>query len=145
MGELEVREIPNVFTGELVPIDDADALAGYLELIREKARELQQVRAGVEHFLLEHATRAGAKTLHTGNHDVTVTGGPVTKYDPDVLEELLEAGLPRERFDELVTFTVTAKVNANVAKSIASANPAYADIIERSKSIEDKRYGVSVK
>lgn len=146
MGELEVHnELPNVFTGELMPVADADKLAGYLDLVREKVRELHAIRAEVEQYLVEHFEREGSKTIRTENHEIVLTGGEETVYDPTVLLELLDRGLPQKRFDQLVTTHVSYKVSAAQAKRIAGANPEYAEVVQRATTVVEKPYRVNVK
>jgi len=62
----------------------------------------------------------------------------------DVLEELLEAGLPEERYNDLVIQEVSYKVSGLEAKRIAAANPEYASIIERARQRVQKAPYVKV-
>lgn len=94
---------------------------------------------------MEEASRQGTKTLHLSNANVSVSGGSQVEWDVEELNKLLYAGLPVERFDDLVTVIVSYKVNAAVAKQISAANPDYAEIISKARSEAPAAYRVSVK
>lgn len=66
-------------------------------------------------------------------------------WDIEILGELRALGLPEERMDQLITAEITYKVNTNVAKQLASVNPAYAAVIERAKSQVPRATYVSIR
>lgn len=132
-------------TGEIIPVADAGALAQALAGVRERIGYLHEARRELEHGLVYHARQQGTKTMHLGATDVKVSGGKETEWDVTVLLELLEVGLPPERYADLVTETVAYKVNAAVAKQIeASGNPAYARIIEAARREVERPWRVAV-
>lgn len=132
-------------TGEIIPVADPGALARALAGIRERIGYLHEARRELEHGLVYHARQQGTKTMHLGATDVKVTGGREVEWDVTVLIRLLDAGLPPERYADLVTEVVTYKVNAAVAKQIeASGNPEYARIIGEARREVEKPYRVSV-
>ena len=127
-------EIPNVVTGELVSTSDIPAMAMYLRDIRTHEAKLRDLKRGIEGVILAYARSQGTKTLHLGPVDAKVSGGSVIEWDVEKLQELLDAGLPYERFNELVTIEQTTKVNTAVANSIAASNPAYRVIVEAART-----------
>jgi hypothetical protein len=150
VSELEQREpqqFPNVLTGEVIDRSDLQAVASYLnDLIEHRRRVLELVRF-VESIIVEASEQQGTKTLHfDGKLKAEVSTGQKIGWDVEKLEELLGAGLPAERFADLLTIEQTVKVNAHVAKSIeSSGNPEYARIIEEARSYmpEPKRVRIS--
>jgi hypothetical protein len=137
-------EVPNVITGELISLDDIPGLARYLRDIRAHEADLRTIKRMLEAEIIEHARRIGTKTLRMAGVEATIRGGPKIVWDTEKLERLLEAGLPKERFAELVTIEYVAKVNTQVARSISSSNPEYARIIEEARSEEPAPEHVSV-
>lgn len=132
-------------TGEIVSVEDAGALARALYGVRERIGYLHEARRDLEHGLVYHARQQGTKTMHLGATDVKVTGGREVEWDITVLIRLLDAGLPAERYADLVTEVVTHRVNAAVAKQIeASGNPAYARIIGEARREVERPWRVSV-
>lgn len=148
MSELAVPARDEVVlpdTGEIIPFADAGACARALKSLRERKSMLDEVRRELEHALVWHAQQKGTKTLHLGATDVKVTGGKEVEWDITVLIRLLDAGLPAERYADLVTEVVAYKVNAAVAKQIeASGNPAYARIIGEARREVERPWRVSV-
>lgn len=96
--------------------------------------------------LLAESTRQGTKTLHIGKLTATVSGGPETEWDTtELVTRLIAAGCPGDRLRELVKETVSYRVDRNVARQLAAANPGYAKALEETKSEVDRPYRVSVK
>lgn len=147
MSEVERREqmiVPLI--GLAVDPYRAEELADALGAVREAKRLLDEARGELEHLLAEEAQRQGTKTLHLGRNTVSISGGPETVYDIDVLERLQEAGLPEERYGDLVKTRIEYRVDRNVVRQLlGSGNPEYAAIIEKASRVEERPYRVSVK
>jgi hypothetical protein len=95
-------------------------------------------------LLAEHARVIGAKTFELDGRKITVRDQDKIGWDVEVLERLLEVGLPAARWDELVEQTVALKVNTRVATQLASANEQYAEIIGKAQTREPGNLYVSV-
>lgn len=121
-------------TGEAINLSDAHACACALQEVREVEAQLRDIKRVLTEGILEESRRQGSKTLHFSTFDARINNPPTTAWDYEVLCELQDAGLPEERFADLVTTEISYKVNGNVAKSVASSNPAYREIIERAKT-----------
>jgi histone H3/H4 len=133
-------------SGELIPATDTPRIAAYLADIRELERgPLKDAKRACAIILEDELRRQGIKTVHYGRLDVTMSEEKEIVWDMEILEELREAGLPEERFGELVKEEVSYKVSAAVAKQIAAANETYAEIIGRARTDVDKGARVSVK
>ncbi len=134
-------------TGEVVSLEDASQVAKAHVWVRDTERKLREVRRVLTEALVEHSRNAGTKTLHIDGlpKPLVVRGGPESEivWDVEALRVLLDMGLPAERFSELVSEEVAYRVNANVAKSIASANPDYARVISAAQTRVDKPWSVS--
>lgn len=159
------QQFPNLLTGELVDRSDMGQVVGYLDQLNEHRRKVSALIREIGDIVIEHARTHGTKTIHaevrlppdpranaeTQKHlpsvvrlKAVVSGGPEVDWDVSRLEDLLQAGLPQDRWNELVSIEQTFKINANVAKSIAASNPAYAEIIESAKGITPKPERVRV-
>lgn len=134
----------DVRTGELVEATPDKAAELLVAMRQFKAQILDAVKA-CEYVLLEESQRQGTKTLRLQNVAAVVSGGSELDWDLDVLGELRAAGLPEERFNELVVATVTYRVNAAVAKQLAAANPIYASVIERARGTVERPWRVSIR
>lgn len=121
-------------SGELIPTSDLPKVAQALANLREYKGRVQDAIRAAEVILLEESEIQGAKTLRYGRVVVEVSGGSELLWDVEVLDELLDLGLPEERFAELVKTTVERKVDARVAKQIEASNEAYAGVIDRARS-----------
>jgi hypothetical protein len=122
-------------TGEVISREDADACYRVLNEIRELESKLREAKGFLNEALAEKFSHEGTKTLELNGVTVELRGSSETVWDIEILEELRAAGLPEERMNQLLTEEVTTKVNASVAKQIAGANPTYAEIVERAKSV----------
>ncbi len=138
-------QILDIRTGELVPTTDTAKVADILRHLRDYRQQLMEGVKACEAVLIEEARRQGTKTLHVDGAEATITGGAKLEWDVEVLDELRAAGLPDERYADLVLIEHTYKVNAAVARQIAGANPTYAAIVERAKSYADAPVRVTVK
>lgn len=120
-------------TGELVPRGDAEALAGALDQLKAHQTEVKFAISAFTEAIVAEARRRGTKTLNLGAVKVTLSADTEVVWDVEELGKLLDAGLPVERFGELVSETVTYKVNAAVANQISGANDEYKEIVERAR------------
>jgi hypothetical protein len=134
----------DVRTGELVPAT-AENAAHLLYAAREMRAKMLSLVKDCEAVLIAQSRVEGSKTLHINDVTAEITGGTALEWDLGVLTDLLEAGLPQDRYDQLVVASVTYKVDARVAKQLESANPAYAEIIARARNTVEKPWRVSIK
>lgn len=148
--ELEVREseelaIPLMQT--LVRLDDVPLVAQTIIDIKQGIGVLMEARRVLEAAIIAESQRQGAKTLHLDPFlYAEVRDDKELVWDIDVLEELLDAGLPQERYDKLVVGVVTYKVSANVANQLARAgNEQYAEIIGRARTYNERQPRVTVR
>lgn len=132
-------------TGELLSLDDAAGCLRVLTEIRDLETKLREAKSELTSALAAEFSRQGTKTMEFGGIKAELRGGIEVVWDIEVLSELRELGLPEDRMDALVTAEVTYRVNANVAKQLAAANPLYASVIERAKSTIPKASYVTIK
>lgn len=137
-------ELVDVRSGELLPATPENAVE-LLTVVRDTRAKLLSLVKDCEAILLEESRRQGTKTLHLEAGTAEITGGSGIEWDIEELLKLRDVGLPEDRYNELVVATVTYKVDARVAKQLESANPAYAEIVERARSRVEKPFRVSVK
>ena len=148
MTELEpiVRQLAVPLIGELVDLDQPNQVAQALEAVREATKALDYARRILTEELVDEARRQGTKTLHLSKLDVEITGGTRTEYDAHKLQLMLRSlGMPEHRISEVVVETVTYKVHGTRIKSVASANPDYADAINACRTVVEIPWRVSVK
>lgn len=131
-------------TGEVISLDDPASCARVMQEIRELEYKLRTLKGHLTQALVQASRAAGTKTLHYPNVTVTVSTPEQIAWDYEVLTELLEAGLPEERFNDLVLIEQSYKINNSVAKSIAGSNDVYAEIIQRAQARVPKTPSVSV-
>jgi hypothetical protein len=137
-------ELVNPLTGELVPTADTAAVAQVVSDLREYEKRVYAARKAFSDVLLEESRRLGTKTLHLGAVTVKISDDHEVVWDIELLQMLQEAGLPAERYADLVTETVSYKVNGSVARQLAGASPEYAEIIDAAKGSAPKTQYVSV-
>ena len=113
--------------------------------IRELEARLKDLKGALTEALGQEFSRQGTKTIELDGIKAELRGGSETVWDFDVLEQLLDVGLPSERYAALVTTEITQSCNAFVAKQLASVNEEYAAIIESAKTTIPKSFYVSVK
>lgn len=128
------RELVVPTTGELVILDDPVQCARVLLEIRDLEQRAKDLKAELTWAIIEESKRQGTKTLHFPGLDAVVNTPDTISWDQEVLIELIAAGLPEERFRDLVQVETSYKVNGLVAKSIAGSNEVYEEIIERAKT-----------
>jgi hypothetical protein len=124
--------VPN--TGELVFLEDPAQCARVLYEIADLEQRIRDLKGALRETLFEESKLQGTKTLHFPGLDAVISTPVTTSWNYEVLLELREAGLPEERFNDLVMAETTYKVNGSVAKSIGASNDVYAEIIERAKT-----------
>lgn len=132
-------------TGEMISLEDPEQCARVLYEIRELEYQVKVLKAALRDSIVEHSRLQGTKTIHFQGMSATVGTTTSITWDYEVLTELLAAGLPEERFNELVMTEISYKVNASVANSIAKSNEVYGEIIERAKTREEKKASVTIK
>ena len=140
MGE----ELVYPITGEIVSFDDPEGCVRLLGEIRTLEQKLKTLKGELTLALEQEFSRQGRKTIEVNGTKAELRGGSGIVWDIEVLDELRTLGLPEERMDELMQAEITYRVNANVAKQIASANQEYADVIERAKQRVPKPTYVSL-
>jgi hypothetical protein len=141
---MEIAIVPD--TGEIIDLNDLPAVARALGYVRDLESRVKDARLVLADAILHHSHLLGSKTLRVeGVGKFEIRGGSETTYAAEEIEqELRAAGMPEERIREIVIEQVTYTVSAVEAKRAAAANPAYAEIIERHRSVRPKRATVSV-
>lgn len=133
-------------TGEVINLDDPAQCARALGDIRALEGQLRDIKTALTTSILIECSRQGSKTLDIGGgQKAEVKGGSEVVWDYEKLGDLLTAGLPLERFRELVVETIERKVDARVAKQLAGANAEYGRIIEAARSVYEKPAYVSIR
>lgn len=147
MTDIEVRPGTELVlpTGTVVDLDKPAEVAQALADIRKLEGQLREVRRDLDEILLEEAVRLGKKTMHFEGITVEISGGKAIEWDLDELGKLAAAGLPEERYNELVRANVSYSVDAREATRIGGANPAYKAIIDRARTDRPIPSRVSVK
>jgi hypothetical protein len=93
--------------------------------------QAEQMRDRISTSLWDDAERLGTQTLHMGGYDIVFSGGPVDDYDVDAIAAgLQDAGCPAERARDIYR-KPRPQLNVREAKRLATANPAYAAVIEQ--------------
>jgi hypothetical protein len=133
-------------TGEVIELGAPLQVALALETVRKAKRQLEEARGVLEDALRIESERQGTRTLHLGELDAVVSGGEKVEYDVvELADELRAEGLPEERLGELIVATVTYRVDARVARSVAASNRRYAAALERCRRVLPAPWRVSVK
>jgi hypothetical protein len=147
--EAQIADTPSIvvpLTGQVVDLTRPVEVAGALQDVREVKRQLDELRSLLEGVLRLEALRQGTKTLHLGPLDAVISGGERSEYDAELLSERLrDAGLPEDRLAEAVVQTVSYKVDQRVLRQLAAANPAYKTAVDKSRTVVDTPWRVSVK
>lgn len=132
-------------TGELVRADDPSKVAEAIEMLRDHKRKVDGAIAAFTAAAAEISKQKGTKTIHIGGGaSLKISDGGKVEWDVTELVKLVGAGLPLERYEDLVTETVAYKVDGNVARQIAGSNPAYKKIIEQAKKRTPGRVSANV-
>lgn len=143
MSENVTTVVP--YSGEIVSLDDPPACLKLLTEVRELEAQLRDLKDDLTEALKLEFSRQGTKTLELSGIKATLGADSEIVWDPGILEELRDLGLPEARMNQLVTAEVRYTVNGSVAKQVAAANPEYADVIERAKSRAPKKAYVGTK
>jgi len=130
--------------GTLVHLDRPEEVAQALADIRALEAQLRSVKSELAIALAAEGARQGTKTMRFGSLTVKLASDKTIVWDIEELAKLLDAGLPAERYDALVSTEVTYKVSAAEAKRIAGANEVYHGIIERARSESEPTVRVQV-
>lgn len=133
------------YSGEIVNFDDPDACLKLLVEIRELEGKLRDLKDDLTDALKREFSVRGKQTLEMNGIKASLSADSEIVWDVGVLYELREQGLPEDRMTELITEEITYKINGNVAKQLAAANPTYAEVIERAKSRAPKKQYVSAR
>lgn len=143
--DLAVPEhVLNPLTGELVPAAETARVADALKAMRSMRSSLLEGIKVAEAILRGESERQGTKTLRFGPTEVVVSSRAELVYDFEILRELLDLGLPEDRYNQLVKTTIEEKVDNRVARQLEAANPDYAAVIERARTRIEKGGSVSV-
>lgn len=132
-------------TGELVDLTDPAFCARALYELETLKAQIRELEGYLKESVLEESIRVGGKTLHfEGGFTAKITTPNATRWDYTVLLELIDAGLPEERFNELVLIEQSYKVDGSIVRQLQGANPVYAEIIGRAKEIIPRSPSVKV-
>lgn len=149
-------------TGELIPITEIHAglekltmdaiggemteIADVLDALRRLDAEIASLKRLLQGEVGARGEHLGKKSLRLGDgRMLVISGGKETTVDPVKLAAALRrAGMPDERVDEIVTTTVTQKVNLVLAKQAAAANEKYARALKRCSTTREKATSVSI-
>lgn len=132
-------------TGELVDLDDPAFCARALYELKELKARIRELEGYLKDSVLQESTRVGGKTLHfEGGFTAKISTPNEIRWDYTVLLELIDAGLPEERFNELVLIEQTYKVDGSIVRQLQGANPVYAEIIDRAKEVVPRTPSVTV-
>lgn len=137
--ELAIPEI-----GEVVNLSDPDSCALAYDRLKQLGDQVNTLKQMLRTELVRHAKDYGANTMRLDHAEVEIGHPSELSWHMETLRELLDAGLPKERWEALVEVTVGHKVKASVANQIEKANPLYGEIIERARIRQPKPPTVSV-
>ena len=147
--ELEVTpqdNYPVPIIGSIIDLEQPEQVAQAIDDVKRAFAVLGEAKRMLEGLLVEESRKQGSKTLHLPGYDVEVKDDKTLVWNLEVLEELRAAGLPEERFEELVRPKVEYSVSALKAKQIErSGNEQYASIIGRARSYEERTPRVSIR
>ena len=132
-------------TGEVLSRDDPSGCARAYYEIRELETKLKLLRAALAEVIMEESIRQGSKTLHFEQGMTAKISTPMEiQWDHEILNELLEAGLPPDRFEALIKVDVQYKIDGSIIRELEGANPVYAGIIDRARTRFPRTASVSV-
>lgn len=138
-------EVLDPFTGELVDVSDPQVAAEFLDALRGSKDAIDRVIRTVTDIITSEFQRQGSKTIAAGRWELELSPSVTYQWDEEELQKLLDAGLPEERYQDLVQTTVSVKVRQNVAKQLESSNDEYAAIIEQARTRVEGAPRVNVK
>lgn len=138
MVALQVEETPEIvlpLSGEFIDLRKPPEVARALDSVRTLVTQLGEVSRLLETVLRLEGQRVGAKTLHLPPYKATISGGEKNEWDIELLRDgLREAGLPEDRLSAAVIEEITYKVSNTVIRQLASANRAYAEVIDQART-----------
>jgi hypothetical protein len=133
-------------TGEVVDLGDERQIAKAYKEVKALQYALNEGLRRLRSAMGERSSVLLTKTIYVdGVGKVQVKNTTETVWDADgLMEALREAEVPEEIIGEIVTETITYKVDAARAKQAASANPKIGEIIEAHKRIVPKIPDISI-
>lgn len=133
-----------VTTGEIIDLSTIDGVANALNALDGLKRQIDDAKKIATQAAVEFSEREGTRTLHAGERSIVLSSGTTTVYDGAAIRDgLIAAGMPQDRVDEVCV--PTYKVNASKAKSAASANEKYRQVIADHTTLEPRAVYASVK
>ena len=132
-------------SGEIVDLNDEIACCRALQDLAELERLIEYAKRELVNAVAERSRVLGTKTITLPSGVKAQIGSEVSVvYDAEAIEEgLREAGMPEDRIREIVLEDISHKVKAVEAKRAASANPAYAAVIDANRQEVSKKPSVS--
>lgn len=129
-------DIVNVVTGEIVSASDIENVARVWIEMQEARTRLTDAMRAAQAVLEREADRLGADHLH----GVTVVRKNEYTWNVSALhDQLRQAGLPEERWREIVT--TVEKVDARKMRALANRSPeTYGPIIDGAYELKTSRY-----
>lgn len=151
MTDIEVREtevltIPA--TGAVVNLNEPREVGVALQDIQALEGRFRDVKRVLKDALVSYWQKGGtAKTFPIGGgRTAVISGGPDKAYDATAIrDDLIAAGMPQERVDQIVVEEITYTVKAVEAAKAAKANPTYAAIIERHTTPIERPFDVRIR
>lgn len=144
IAPVESREIALPGIGTLIDLNDLPSVAYGIDQLRTLKRNVDLALADLTDAVKNHTIEQGTKTMRAGDFVVKFSDSDEISWDVTELQKLRKAGLPEDRYAELVTEVVSYKVNGSVARQIEGSNPKYARIIKRARVRHPKRPSASV-
>jgi hypothetical protein len=128
-------EVLNPITGALVPVGDIGGIAEAIQMLRQRKRDLDGFIEAFTGLAVQESRRQGTRTLRGGDYELSLSSDHEIEWDIGALNEgLATAGCPEERIYELITATVTYKVNRKVANQLSASNEQYRAAIEAAQT-----------
>ena len=147
MSETEIgTELVLPHSAELINLEDERQVAAAFREVKELKARIAEADRRLREALAESARVRGTKTFYVdGVGKIEVKGAEKIEYLPDVIENgLRELGCPEDTIREIVVETVSYKVDGHRAKRAASANPEYAEVIERARVVRETLPSVQI-
>lgn len=132
-------------TGQIVSRDNPEECLRVLMEIRTLEDRLRELKRDLKEAVVGYSRDVGNKTISFNEITASVIIPSATSWDIEVLEELIAAGLPEDRYQDLVQPEISYKVNGSVARSIAASNEKYGEIIDRAKTVIYREPNVTIK
>ncbi len=137
--------VPVPGTGEIVDMADPVSVARALDTLRDFKRQVADIEEMLADRLRQERATQGTRQLNYDGVEVKFGADSFAVYDAEALEyRLRDAGMPEDRISEIIVATVERKVRAVEAKKAAAVNPAYAEAVELSREVVEKRQSVTV-